>query len=86
MTHHSFALSLQTKLSQNKIPPQNQRIPYPNIVQSSQRRSQNHPLSYISTDPFYQMNQHTIYNPTQIPPPVNMVQSVVPPPQYIPIH
>ena len=32
------------------------------------------------------MNQHTTYNPTQISPPVNMVQSVVPPPQYMPIQ
>ena len=32
------------------------------------------------------MNQHTTYNPTQISPIVNMAQSVVPPPQYIPIQ
>ena len=32
------------------------------------------------------MIQHTTYNPTTISPPVNMVQSVVPPPQYIPIQ
>ena len=32
------------------------------------------------------MNQHTTYNPTQISPPVNMVQAVVPPPQYMPIQ
>ena len=32
------------------------------------------------------MNQHTTYNPNTISPPVNMVQSVVPPPQYIPIQ
>ena len=32
------------------------------------------------------MNQNTTYNPTTISPPVNMVQSVVPPPQYIPIQ
>ena len=32
------------------------------------------------------MNQHTNYNPTQISPTVNMVQSVAPPPQYIPIQ
>ena len=32
------------------------------------------------------MNQHTTYNPTTISPPVNKVQSVVPPPQYIPIQ
>ena len=31
------------------------------------------------------MNQHTTYNATQISPTVNMAQSVVPPPQYIPI-
>ena len=32
------------------------------------------------------MNQHTTYNPTTISPPANMVQPVVPPPQYIPIQ
>ena len=32
------------------------------------------------------MNQHTTYNPNTISPPVNMVQSVVLPPQYIPIQ
>ena len=61
-------------------------MPYSNVVQPSQRRSQNPPLSYISTDPLYQMNQHTTYNPTQFSPTVNMAQSVVPLPQYIPIQ
>ena len=32
------------------------------------------------------MNQHTTYNPITISPPVNMIQPVVPPPQYIPIQ
>ena len=32
------------------------------------------------------MNQHTTSNPTSISLPVNMVQSVVPPSQYIPIQ
>ena len=32
------------------------------------------------------MNQHTTYNPTTTSPPVNLVQSVVPPPQYLPIQ
>ena len=32
------------------------------------------------------MNQHTAYNPTTISPPVNMIQSVVPPPQFMPIQ
>ena len=86
MTQHPYAHLLQTNSSQNKFPPQNQRTSYSNIVQLSQRRSQNPPLSHISTDPLYQINQHTTYNPTTISPPVNMVQSVVPPPQYIPIQ
>ena len=30
------------------------------------------------------MNQHTTYNPTTISPPVNTIQPVAPPPQYIP--
>ena len=53
------------------------------MVQTSHRRSQNPPLSHLFTDPPFQMNQHTTYNPTTISPPV---QSVVPPPQYIPIQ
>ena len=32
------------------------------------------------------MNQHTTYNPTTISPPANMIQPIVPPPQYIPIQ
>ena len=86
MTQHPYAHLLQTNSSQNCFPPQNQRTSYSNIVQTSQRRSQNPPLSHISTDPLYQMNQHTTCNPTTISPPVNMVQSVVRPPQYIPIQ
>ena len=68
------------------MPLQNQRTSYSNIVQPLQRRSQKPPLSLISTDPLYQMNQHTTYNPTTIPPPVNMIQPVAPPPPYIPIQ
>ena len=86
MTHHTYANSLQTNSSQSNFPPQNQRTSYSNLVQSSQKRSQNPPPSHISTEPLYQMNQHTIYNPTTISPPVNMVQSVVPPSQYMPIQ
>ena len=32
------------------------------------------------------MNKHTTYDPTTISPPVNMIQPVAPPPQYIPIQ
>ena len=81
ITHHPYAHSLQTNSSQSNFPPQNQRTSYSNIVQPSQIRSQKPPLSHISTDPLYKMNQHTTYNPTTTP--VNMVQSVVPPPQLI---
>ena len=83
MTHHPYAHLLQTNSPQSNFPPQNRRLSSLNIIQSSQRSSQNPPLSHISTDPLYQMNQHTTYNPTIISPPVNMVQSVVPPPQYM---
>ena len=86
LAHHSYTHSLSTNSTQTNFRLQNQRIPYSNIVQSSQRRSQNPPLPYISTDPLYQMIQHTTYSPTQISPTVNMAQSVVPPPQYIPIQ
>ena len=85
MTHHPYAHLLQTNSSQNNFPPHNQGTSFSNIVQSSQRRYQNPPLSHISTDPLYQMNQHTTYNPTTISPPVKMLQSVVPPPQNMPI-
>ena len=64
---------------------QNQRTSYSIIIQPPQRRSQNPRHSHISTDPLYQINQQTTYNPT-ISPPVNMVQPAVPPPQYIPMH
>ena len=86
LTHHSFPQPLPTSSTQTNSLSQNQRIPYSNSVQSSQRRFQNPPLSHISTDPLYQMNQHTTYNPTQISPIVNMAQFVAPPPQYIPIQ
>ena len=85
-TQHPYAHLLYTNSPQNIFPPQTQRTSYSNIIQPSHRRSQNPPLSHISTDPLYQMNQHTIYNPTTISPPVNMVQCVVPPPKYIPIQ
>ena len=86
MTQHPHELLLQTNSPHRNLPSQDQRPSYANIVQPSQRTSQNPPLSHISTDPLYQMNQHTIYNPITISPPVNMIQPVVPPPQYIPIQ
>ena len=85
-TQHPYAHLLHTISSQSNFPLQNQRTSCSNIVQPPQRRSQNPPLSHISTDPLYQMNQHTTYNPTTISPPVNMIQPVAPPPQYIPIQ
>ena len=51
MTHHPYIHSIQTNSSQNYFSPQNQRISYSNNVQTSQRRSQNPPLSHISIDP-----------------------------------
>ena len=84
LAHHSYTHPLSTNSRQTNSLSQNQRIPYSNIVQSSQRRSQNPPLSYISTDPLYQMN--TTYNPTQSSTTVNMAQSIAPPPHYIPIQ
>ena len=81
-TQHPYAHLLQTHSSQSNFPLQNQRISYSNIVQPPQRRSQIPPLSHISTDPLYQMNQHTAYNPTTISPPANMIQPVAPPSQY----
>ena len=86
MTQHPYAHLLQTNSSQNNFPSQNERTSYSKIVQPSQRRFQNHSLSHISTDPLYQMNQHTTYNSTIVSPPANMVQPVVPPSQYIPIQ
>ena len=70
-TQHPYAHLLQTNSSQSNFPLQNRRTSYSNIVQPPQRRSQNPPLSHISTDPLYQMNQHTTYNPTTISPPAN---------------
>ena len=59
LTHHSYTQPLPTNSTKTNSFSQNQRIPYSNIVQSSQRRFQNPPLSHLSTDPFYLMNQHT---------------------------
>ena len=59
-THHSFPQRLPTNPTQTNSFSQNQRIPDSNIVQSSQKRFQNPPLSHISTYPSYQKNQHTI--------------------------
>ena len=86
MTQHPSEHLLQTNSPQSNRPSQNQRPSFSNIVQTFQRRSQNRPLSHIPTDPLYRMNQHTTYNPTTNSPPVNMVHSVVPQPQYIPIQ
>ena len=86
MTQRPYAHVLNTNVPRNNFPSQTQRTSYSNIVQPSQRRSQTPPLTHRSTDPLYQMNQHTTYNPTTSSPPVNMVQSVVPPSQYIPIQ
>ena len=86
MTQLPYAHLLPTNSPPNFFPSQTQRPSFSNIVQPSQSRSQNLPLSHISTDPLYQMNQHTTYNPTTVSPPVNMVQTVVPPPQYIPMQ
>ena len=85
-TYRSFPQPLPTNSTQTNSFSQNQSIPYSNIVQSSQRRFQNPPLSHLSTDALYQMNQHTTYNPTQISPTVNMAQSVAPSPRYTPIQ
>ena len=85
-THHPYAQLLQTNSSQSNFPLQNQRSSFSNPVQLPQERSQNPPLSHISTDLLYQMNHHTTYNPTTISPPVNMIQPVAPPPQYIPMQ
>ena len=67
MTKHPYAHLLNANSPQTNFPPQTQRTFYSNIVQPSQRRSQNPTLSHISTDPLYQKNQHTTYNPTTIP-------------------
>ena len=85
-TQHPYAQLLQINSSQKNFPLQKQRTSYSNTVRSPRRRSQNSPLSHISTDPLYQMNQHTTYDPTTISPPVNMIQPVAHPPQYIPIQ
>ena len=77
-TQHPYAHLLQTNFSRSDFPLQNERTSHSNIVQPPQRRSQNPPLSHISSDPLYQMNQHTTYNPTTISPPVNMIQPAAP--------
>ena len=83
---HPYAHLIQTNSSQSKFPLRNQRTFYSNLIQTPERRSRTPPLSHISTDPLYQMNQNTTYNPTTISPPVNMIPPVAPSPQYIPIQ
>ena len=86
ITKHPYEHLLQTNSPQRNFPSQDQKSSYANIVQPTQRRSQNPPLSYIATDPQYQMNQNTTYNPTIVPQPINPIQPVIPSPQYIPIQ
>ena len=83
-THHPYAHLIQTNSSQN-FPPQNQRT-YSDVVQHSRGRSQNPPLSQISTGPLYQINQYTTHNPTTNLTPTNLVQPVAPPLQYMPVQ
>ena len=67
---------------------------YSHSTQPFQRRHQNPPLTHISADPLYQMNQHINYNSNPNPLPINTTQPVAPPPtqsvatplQYIPIQ
>ena len=84
MTQHPYAHILNTNEPQNNPPQINKRTSYSNIVQPSQSRFQNPPLSQIYTDPLYQMNQHTTFNPNTISQPVNMAQPVISPSQNIP--
>ena len=63
ITQHPYEHLLQTNSPQNSFPPQNQTPSYANIVQPTQRRSQNPPLSHIATDPLYQMNQKQLITP-----------------------
>ena len=86
LTQHPYEHLLQTNPPQRNSPPQDQRSSSANFVQPAQRRSQNPPLTHISTDPLYQMNQHTTYNPTTISQPINTVKHIIPPPQCIPIQ
>ena len=65
---------------------QNQRTSYSTALQNPPRRLQNPPLSPISTDPLYQMNQHTTYHPNTIPQPINMMQPIPHPQSFIPIQ
>ena len=60
MTHHPYEHLLQTNSPQKNLPSQDQRPSYPNIVQPFQRRSQNPPLSHISTDPL--ISNESAYN------------------------
>ena len=68
-------------------------LSYSLTTQPFQMRDQTPPLTHISSDPLYRMNQHTNYNPNTNPPPINTTQPVAPPLtqpvatplQYIPI-
>ena len=86
LTQHPYEHLLQTNPPQRNFPPQDQRSSFANVVQPAKRRSQNPPLTHISTDPLYQMNQHITHNPTTNTQPVNTIHPTVPPPQDIPIQ
>ena len=48
MTQHPYAHILNTNEPQNNFPQQTKRTSYSNVVQPSQRRSQNPPLSLLT--------------------------------------
>ena len=70
-TQNPFIQLSRTTASQN-IYSQNQATSnpstsYSNIIQASQRRLQNPPLTHIPTDPLYQMHPNPIPNPNPLP-------------------
>ena len=84
-TQNPFIQLSQTSTSQNNIYSQNQGTSYPSTsyshkTQSSQRGLQNPPLTYIPTDPLYQMhsNPNPNPNPNSNPLPQNTSQHIPP--------
>ena len=81
-TQNPLTNSLQMNSSRNDFFSQSQATSYTtsysHTTQPFPRRHQNPPLTHISTDPLYQMNQHINYNPNANSLPINTTQPVAP--------
>ena len=82
-TQNPLTNTLQINSSRNEFSSQSQGISYTtsysHTTQPFQRRHQNPPLTHISADPLYQMNQHMNHNSSTNQLAINTTQPVAPP-------